>query len=90
MDLKARIDKMMDQALLEVHFRQGEEKGKDEGYHAGTALALQWALYVLLQHRFRFVPDPLRHYIDYIEDEDRLKAAFRQAFEIKTIQELRI
>lgn len=88
MDLKTRMGIILEEVTIDGYVRQGEEKGRTEGYHAGTGLALQWALYELLHHRFGRVPDAVRHYITYVEDEGRLKKAFRQALDLKDIRDL--
>jgi hypothetical protein len=76
--------------LLDIRCEEIFQQGKDEGLLRGELRAARKMLWLLLTHRFEYVPSAVYNYIDWIGDSERLLAAFRQALTIEKIEDLRI
>ena len=76
--------------LLDIRCEEIFQQGEEKGLLRGELRASRRMLWLLLKHRFGFVPSPLESYIDWVSDPARLQAAFEQALTIEKIEDLRI
>jgi hypothetical protein len=88
--IKEESPSWMKGMLLDIHTEEIFHQGEERGILRGQVRALRQVLWLLLNHRFQFVPSPVYNYIDWVSDPDRLMEAFKQALTIEKIEDLRI
>lgn len=76
--------------LLDIRCEEIFLQGEEKGILRGQLRASRRMLSILLEHRFKYVPNPVYNYIDWMNDPERLLDAFRQALTIEKIEDLRI
>jgi flagellar biosynthesis/type III secretory pathway protein FliH len=80
----------MTQTIAEWYVEEGEKKGRSEGLKEGQLRTLRDTLRILLEERFRTLPEALQQRIEATTDVAKLHACLRQVIHIHSPEELQL